>query len=105
MWYNEENRSRRSGIFAFSTPVEPWADDRGAFRRSALWVQSGLGLKSASKRSMRWTTRFRRGDAQGGHAAGTLRSRLYNKGRYVDVELYAILRKDGTSEGGRASLE
>lgn len=25
---------------------------------------------------------------------GTLRSRLYNKGRYVDVELYAILRKD-----------
>ena len=25
---------------------------------------------------------------------GTLRSRLYNKGRYVDVELYAILRRD-----------
>lgn len=25
---------------------------------------------------------------------GTLRSRLFNKGRYVDVELYAILRKD-----------
>jgi len=25
---------------------------------------------------------------------GTLRQRLYNKGRYVDVELYAILRKD-----------
>lgn len=25
---------------------------------------------------------------------GTLRSRLYNKGRYVDVELYAILRQD-----------
>ena len=25
---------------------------------------------------------------------GTLRSRLYNKGRYVDVDLYAILRKD-----------
>ena len=28
---------------------------------------------------------------------GTLRQRLYNKGRYVDVELYAILRKDYTS--------
>ena len=25
---------------------------------------------------------------------GTLRQRLYNKGRYVDMELYAILRKD-----------
>ncbi len=25
---------------------------------------------------------------------GTLRSRLYNKGRYVDVELFAILRQD-----------
>ena len=25
---------------------------------------------------------------------GTLRSRLFNKGRYVDVELYAILRKE-----------
>ena len=25
---------------------------------------------------------------------GTLRQRLYNKGRYVDVELYAILRKE-----------
>jgi ribosomal-protein-alanine N-acetyltransferase len=25
---------------------------------------------------------------------GTLRQRLYNKGRYVDVELYAILRND-----------
>ena len=25
---------------------------------------------------------------------GTLRSRLFNKGRYVDVELYAILKRD-----------
>ncbi len=25
---------------------------------------------------------------------GTLRSRLYNKGRYVDVEIYSILRKE-----------
>ena len=29
---------------------------------------------------------------------GTLRQRLYNKGRYVDVELYAILRKDYRSK-------
>ena len=28
---------------------------------------------------------------------GTLRQRLYNKGRYVDVELYAILRRDYSS--------
>ncbi len=28
------------------------------------------------------------------HHEGTLRQRLYNKGRFVDVELYAILRKD-----------
>ena len=28
---------------------------------------------------------------------GTLRQRLYNKGRYVDMELYAILRKDHQS--------
>ena len=25
---------------------------------------------------------------------GTLRQRLFNKGRYVDVDLYAILRED-----------
>lgn len=25
---------------------------------------------------------------------GTLRSRLFNKGKYVDVDLYAILRRD-----------
>ena len=31
---------------------------------------------------------------------GTLRQRLYNKGRYVDVELYAILRKDYMSRKG-----
>lgn len=35
---------------------------------------------------------------------GTLRQRLYNKGRFVDVELYAILRSDfhpQTKEGAR----
>ena len=32
---------------------------------------------------------------------GTLRSRLFNKGRYVDVELYAILRKDFNRGRGR----
>ena len=33
---------------------------------------------------------------------GTLRQRLYNKGKYVDVELYAILKKDYKS-GRRGS--
>ena len=32
---------------------------------------------------------------------GTLRQRLYNKGRYVDVDLYAILRVDYKSKSGR----
>ena len=32
---------------------------------------------------------------------GTLRQRLYNKGRYVDVDLYAILKKDFMPPGGR----
>ena len=32
---------------------------------------------------------------------GTLRQRLYNKGRYVDVDLYAILRRDYMSKRGR----
>ncbi len=31
---------------------------------------------------------------------GTLRQRVYNKGRFVDVELYAILRKDYTPPAG-----
>ena len=31
---------------------------------------------------------------------GTLRGRLMNKGRYVDVALYAILRED-RAKGGR----
>lgn len=32
---------------------------------------------------------------------GTLRSRLFNKGRYVDVDLYAILKKDFNRMGLR----
>ena len=32
---------------------------------------------------------------------GTLRNRLYNKGRYVDVDLYSILRKEYMSRIGR----
>ena len=32
---------------------------------------------------------------------GTLRQRLYNKGRYVDVDLYAILRRDYMSRKGK----
>ena len=32
---------------------------------------------------------------------GTLRSRLFNKGRYVDVDLYAILRRDYIRLGKR----
>ena len=35
---------------------------------------------------------------------GTLRSRLYNKGRYVDVELYAILRRDFNRLGLRRPI-
>ena len=31
---------------------------------------------------------------------GTLRQRVFNKGRFVDVELYAILRKDYTPPAG-----
>ena len=29
---------------------------------------------------------------------GTLRQRVYNKGRYADVELYAIVRSDFTQK-------
>ncbi|MDO4867755.1 MAG: GNAT family N-acetyltransferase [Clostridia bacterium] len=32
---------------------------------------------------------------------GTLRQRLFNKGRYVDVDLYAILRRDYTPQARR----
>ena len=32
---------------------------------------------------------------------GTLRQRLFNKGRYVDVDLYAILKKDYKASGRR----
>lgn len=32
---------------------------------------------------------------------GTLRQRIYNKGRYTDVELYAILRRDYTPQNRR----
>lgn len=35
---------------------------------------------------------------------GTLRSRLYNKGRYVDVELYAILKRDFNRLGLRRPI-
>ena len=32
---------------------------------------------------------------------GTLRGRLYNKGRYVDVSIYSALREDWRNRGGR----
>lgn len=35
---------------------------------------------------------------------GTLRSRLYNKGKYVDVELYAILKRDFNRLGLRRTI-
>ena len=35
---------------------------------------------------------------------GTLRSRLFNKGRYVDVELYAILKRDFNRLGLRRPI-
>lgn len=35
---------------------------------------------------------------------GTLRSRLYNKGRFVDVELYAILKRDFNRLGLRRTI-
>ncbi len=37
----------------------------------------------------------------GMHKEGTLRGRLYNKGRYVDVDLYAILREEYFARRGR----
>lgn len=36
---------------------------------------------------------------------GTLRSRLMNKGKFVDVDLYAILRKDFNALGGAHGLD
>jgi len=35
---------------------------------------------------------------------GRLRGRLYNKGRYVDVDLYAVLRQDFVSRVGRPGI-
>ena len=35
---------------------------------------------------------------------GTLRSRLYNKGKYVDVDLYASLRREYLSRTVRSGL-
>lgn len=32
---------------------------------------------------------------------GTMREKLFNKGKYVDVDLYAILRKDFSLRGGK----
>lgn len=94
MWYNEENRSAEVG---YSLSRAYW--NRGLMTEAlSAVVRYGferLGLNRieaqhevdnpASGAVMRKV---------GMRHEGTLRSRLYNKGRYVDVELYAILRKD-----------
>lgn len=96
MWYQRDNNSAEIG---YSLAREYW--NRGimteavqaliafAFRRMRLnRIEAQHEVENpASGRVMAKAGMIRE---------GTLRSRLFNKGRYVDVDLYAILRTDFT---------
>lgn len=94
MWWNQENHSAEVG---YSLARSQW--NRGLMTE-ALWAVLRFGFEEM---------RLHRIEAQhevdnpasgrvmekcGMHLEGTLRGRLYNKGRYVDVALYAILAEE-----------
>lgn len=94
MWIQDENASAEVG---YSLAREYW--NRGimteALRAVIRYAFDGMDLNRVE--AQHETTNPASGAVMRKcHMTkeGTLRSRLFNKGRYVDVDLYAILRRD-----------
>ncbi len=96
MWVQEDNAAAEVG---YSLARDYW--NRGIMTEALKAViDYGFGRMNLNRiEAQHETTNPASGAVMrkcGMQREGTLRSRLFNKGHYVDVELYAILRKDYT---------
>ena len=94
MWIQEDNAAAEVG---YSLARDQW--NRGIMTEALKAViDYGFGRLNLNRiEAQHETTNPASGAVMrkcGMRREGTLRERLYNKGRYVDVELYAILRKE-----------
>lgn len=100
MWLSEENSSAEVG---YSLSRQYWnrgyaTEALSAVLRSAF---PALNLhRIEAQRDLRNPASGRVMEKCGLRAEGTLRGRIYNKGEYIDVVLYAILRSDWEAAGG-----
>ncbi len=94
MWIQQDNSAAEIG---YSLSREYW--NRGLMTEALRAViEYGFGSLNLNRlEAQHETTNPASGAVMrkcGMQKEGTLRQRLYNKGRYVDVDLYAILRRD-----------
>ena len=94
MWIQSDNASAELG---YSLSRDYW--NRGIMTEAVgAVIRHGFGSMNLNRiEAQHETTKPASGAVMrkcGMVKEGTLRQRLYNKGRYVDVELYAILRQD-----------
>ena len=94
MWYSEENHSLEVG---YSLARSLW--NQGLMTEA---LEAVLRLSFETLRAHRVEAQHETSNPASGRVMlkcgmrheGTLRGRIYNKGRFVDVDLYAILRED-----------
>ena len=94
MWYSEENHSVEVG---YSLARSLWNQGLMTEALKAVMRLSFEELQVHRVEAQHETSNPASGRVMlkcGMRHEGTLRGRIYNKGRFVDVELYAILRED-----------
>ena len=94
MWYSEENHSVEVG---YSLARGLWNQGLMTEALKAVMRLSFEELQVHRVEAQHETSNPASGRVMlkcGMRHEGTLRGRIYNKGRFVDVELYAILRED-----------
>jgi len=94
MWYQRENNAAEVG---YSLAYNQW--NKGIMTE-ALWAVVDFGFRELhlnrieAQHEVENAASGRVMEKVGMVKEGTLRQRLFNKGKYVDVNLYAILRED-----------
>ena len=94
MWYSEENHSLEVG---YSLARSLWNQGLMTEALEAVLRLSFEALQAHRVEAQHETSNPASGRVMlkcGMRHEGTLRGRIYNKGRFVDVDLYAILRED-----------
>lgn len=105
MWYNEDSRSAEVG---YSLSREYWNQGIMTEALSAILEHAFVKLKInriEAQHELENPASGRVMEKVGMQKEGTLRQRLYNKGHFADVNLYAILRKDYLSMHGIKDTE